>query len=109
MGIRNSVAAADKGPQGMTLLSPMMAWMRTGMVTASVLVSVSAKAYSFQAEMREKTAVAAMPGAAWGSTTRTSASRREWPSSMAASSYAVGISSMKAFIIQVVKERLKQV
>src|SRR5690606_19126180 len=109
MGSMNRVAAAAMGPHGTEPLSPMMEWMRTGMVTASVLVRVSAKAYSFQDEISEKAAVAATPGTTWGSTTRRTAWNREWPSSMAASSKACGISAKKAFIIEVVKERLKQV
>ena len=45
------------------------AWMVLGgAVRASSLVSISAKAYSFQAKIRQKTAVAAMPVIAWGST-----------------------------------------
>ena len=47
----------------------MMMGMKGGAVCASPLVSSSAKAYSFQAKMRQKIAVAAMPVVACGSTT----------------------------------------
>jgi hypothetical protein len=49
--------------------SPMMIGMKGGAVCASPLVSSSAKAYSFQAKIRQKIAVAAMPVVACGSTT----------------------------------------
>ena len=42
--------------------------MKGGAVCARRLVMISAKAYSFQATMKQKTAVAAMPVTASGST-----------------------------------------
>ena len=42
--------------------------MAGGAVRAFSLVSISAKAYSFQAKIRQKTAVAAIPVTHWGST-----------------------------------------
>src|ERR1700755_1787529 len=56
--------------------SPMMKGMNGGMVCASPLVSRTAKAYSFQAKIRQKIAVAAMPVVACGSTTLKNACRR---------------------------------
>ena len=54
----------------------MMLGMNGGAVWAMPLVSSSAKAYSFQAKIRQKMAVAAMPADAWGSTTLRNAWRR---------------------------------
>ncbi len=48
---------------------PMMVGMKGGAVCAVPLVSSTAKAYSFQAKIRQKIAVDAMPVAACGSTT----------------------------------------
>ena len=53
--------------------------------------------------MTLKIAVAARPGAASGTTTRTSADRRESPSTIAASSMSRGISARKLCIIQITK------
>src|ERR1700674_3335647 len=50
--------------------SPMMIGMKGGAVWASPEVSSTAKAYSFQAKIRQKIAVATIPVAACGSTTR---------------------------------------
>ena len=47
---------------------PIWLGMKGGAVCARRLVMISAKAYSFQAVMKQKTAVAAMPVAASGST-----------------------------------------
>ena len=47
-----------------------------------------------------------MPGISSGIVTRQKASKREKPSSIAASSYSAGTSSMKPFIIQIVNGRL---
>ena len=47
---------------------PTCAGMNGGAVCARRLVMISAKAYSFQAMMKQKTAVAAMPVTASGST-----------------------------------------
>ena len=49
--------------------SPMMIGMNGGAVCASPLVSSTANAYSFQAKIRQKIAVATMPVVACGSTT----------------------------------------
>ena len=47
----------------------MMVGMKGGAVCAVPEVSSTANAYSFQAKIRQKIAVEAMPVAAWGSTT----------------------------------------
>ena len=47
---------------------PSMVAMPGGAVRALSLVSIKAKAYSFQAKIRQKTVVAAMPVIAWGRT-----------------------------------------
>jgi len=77
--------------------SPMMVGMKGGSVCASLNVSRMAKAYSFQAKIKQKMAVAAMPVAAWGKMILKKALMREYPSTMAASSYSRGISSIKPF------------
>src|SRR5215813_8613171 len=68
IGIRNSVVAAATAGQSCPP-SPMMNGMNGGMVCASPEVSSTAKAYSFQAKIKQKIAVAAMPVEAWGKTT----------------------------------------
>ena len=59
-------------PAAMTVQSgrpePTCDGMKGGAVCARRLVMISAKAYSFQAVMKQKTAVAAMPVAASGRT-----------------------------------------
>jgi hypothetical protein len=50
-------------------LTPMMVGMKGGAVWALPDVNSTAKAYSFQAKIRQKIAVEAMPVAACGSTT----------------------------------------
>ena len=55
---------------------PRIVGMVGGAVRARSVVSIRAKAYSFQAKMREKTVVAAMPVTAWGRTTLRKAWRR---------------------------------
>ena len=55
---------------------PITVGMLGGAVRAVSLVSISAKAYSFQAKIRQKTIVAAMPVIAWGSTIRVKACQR---------------------------------
>src|SRR5712671_27783 len=67
MGTTNSVVAAATAGQSCPP-SPMMKGMKGGIVCAVPLVSSTANAYSFQAKMRQNTAVAAMPVAACGST-----------------------------------------
>ena len=57
--------------------SPMIVGMKGGAVWALPEVSSTAKAYSFQAKIMQKIAVAAMPVVACGSTTRTKACSRE--------------------------------
>jgi hypothetical protein len=57
--------------------SPMMVGMNGGAVCAWPEVSRTEKAYSFQAKIRQKMAVAAIPVAACGRTTFTKACRRE--------------------------------
>ena len=56
--------------------SPMMVGMKGGAVCALPEVSRAANAYSFQAKIRQKIAVAAMPVVAYGSTTRQNACNR---------------------------------
>src|SRR5258708_31803188 len=68
MGTKNSVVAAATAGQSWPP-SPMMMGMKGGAVCACPEVSSTAKAYSFQAKMRQKMAVATMPVAACGSTT----------------------------------------
>src|SRR6266853_1111979 len=67
MGTTNSVVAAATAGQSCPP-SPMMKGMKGGIVCAVPLVSSTANAYSFQAKMRQNTAVAAMPVAACGNT-----------------------------------------
>ena len=55
----------------------MMKGMKGGIVWASPLVSNTAKAYSFQAKIKQKIAVAAIPVVACGSTTLRKACSRE--------------------------------
>jgi len=57
--------------------SPIMKGMKGGIVCASPEVSNTAKAYSFQAKIMQKMAVAAMPVVACGSTTLRNACSRE--------------------------------
>ena len=68
IGIRKTVVAAATAGQSWPP-SPMMKGMKGGIVWASPLVSSTAKAYSFQAKIMQKIAVAAMPVVACGSTT----------------------------------------
>src|ERR1700722_15410379 len=75
IGIKNSVVAAATAGQSCPP-SPMMKGMKGGIVCASPLVSRTAKAYSFQAKIRQKIAVAAIPVVACGSTTLKKACRR---------------------------------
>ena len=72
---KESVVAAATAGQSWPP-SPMMNGMKGGTVCASPLVSRTAKAYSFQAKIRQKIAVAAMPVVACGSTTLRKACRR---------------------------------
>src|SRR5262249_35539264 len=74
-GSRNSVVPAATAGQSWPP-SPMMMGMKGGAVCASPEVSSTAKAYSFQAKIRQKMAVAAMPVVACGSTTFQKACRR---------------------------------
>src|SRR6266478_7689920 len=68
IGMKNNVVAAATAGQSWPP-SPIMKGMKGGMVCASPLVSRTAKAYSFQAKIRQKIAVAAMPVVACGRTT----------------------------------------
>src|SRR5207253_11359128 len=74
-GNRNGVVPAAIAGQSRPP-SPMMVGMNGGEVCAVPLVSSSAKAYSFQAKMRQKIAVVAIPVAACGSTTFRKACQR---------------------------------
>src|ERR1700752_646434 len=75
IGMTNRVVAAATAGQSWPP-SPMMKGMNGGMVCASPLVSSTANAYSFQAKIRQKIAVAAMPVVACGNTTLKKACRR---------------------------------
>src|SRR3954470_5176296 len=75
IGIRNSVVPAATAGQSCPP-SPMMIGMKGGAVCAVPEVSSTAKAYSFQAKIRQKMAVATMPVVAWGRTTFLKACRR---------------------------------
>src|SRR6185503_2488263 len=68
IGIRTMVVPAATAGQSCPP-SPMMMGMKGGAVCASPEVSSTAKAYSFQAKIRQKIAVATMPVVACGSTT----------------------------------------
>src|SRR5271163_1908099 len=68
IGMKNNVVAAATAGQSWPP-SPMMKGMKGGIVCASPLVSRTAKAYSFQAKIKQKIAVAAIPVVACGSTT----------------------------------------
>ena len=75
IGIRNKVVPPPTAGQSMPP-SPMMVGMNGGAVWAVPEVRSTAKAYSFQAKIRQKIAVAAMPVIAWGSTTLRNACSR---------------------------------
>jgi len=78
-----TIQAANRGPRLITGIcfdpaatagqswppSPMIKGMKGGIVCASPLVSRTAKAYSFQAKIKQKIAVAAIPVVACGRTT----------------------------------------
>src|SRR5467141_28032 len=108
MGTRNSVVPAATAGQSWPP-SPMMMGMKGGAVCACPEVSSVAKAYSFQAKMRQKIAVATIPVAAWGRTTFRKACRRVYPSTNAASSYSRGISSMNPLSSQTASDTLTAV
>ena len=74
-GNRNSVAPAATAGQSWPP-TPMIVGMKGGAVWALPEVSRTAKAYSFQAKIRQKMAVDAMPVAAWGRTTLRKAWKR---------------------------------
>src|SRR5215208_3004013 len=78
-------------------------------IAASVCVSTSANRNSFHETIKQNTAVAASPGVTSGNTTRTSAPKRESPSTSAASSRSRGSSAKKPRIIQTTNGRLKAV
>ena len=67
-GTRNRLAPAATAGQSLPA-TPMMVGMKGGAVCAVPEVSKTAKAYSFQAKIRQKMAVEAIPVAACGSTT----------------------------------------
>ena len=67
----------------------------TIIVFVSIPVSTIANRNSFQVAMNAKSATTAMPGAMIGTTTWTSARRREQPSIIAASSISTGKSRRK--------------
>src|SRR5438105_1578724 len=75
IGMMNNVVPAATAGQSWPP-SPMIKGMKGGMVWATPLVNSTANAYSFHAKIRQKTAVAAMPVAACGSTVFTKACRR---------------------------------
>src|SRR6266849_8019990 len=75
IGMKNNVVAAATAGQSWPP-SPMMNGMKGGIVCASPLVSSTAKAYSFQAKIRQKIAVAAISVVACGRTTMKNACRR---------------------------------
>src|SRR3954462_14715055 len=104
---KNVVPAATPGQSCPP--SPMMIGMKGGAVCALPEVRSTAKAYSFQAKIRQKIAVAAIPVVACGSTTFTNAWKRVYPSIIAASSYSRGISSMKPLRSQTASETLTEV
>ena len=64
-GSKNIMVAAEMAGQSRPP-SPMIVGMKGGSVCASLNVSKMAKAYSFQAKIKQKMAVAAIPVAAWG-------------------------------------------
>src|SRR6266852_9015936 len=68
IGMKNIVVAAATAGQSWPP-SPMINGMKGGIVCASPLVSRTAKAYSFQAKIRQKIAVSAIPVVACGRTT----------------------------------------
>src|SRR3981081_1990244 len=75
IGTRNSVVPAATAGQSWPP-SPIMIGMKGGAVCALPEVRSTAKAYSFQAKIRQKIAVAAIPVVACGSTTLTKAWKR---------------------------------
>src|SRR5438105_3475679 len=75
MGTRKRVVAAATAGQSWPP-SPMMKGMKGGVVCACPEVKSTAKAYSFQAKMRQKMAVATIPVVACGRTILRKACRR---------------------------------
>lgn len=71
----------------------------TGAVEATTPVSTRAKSSSFQLKMKQISAVAAIPGAATGATTRLSTVGSRAPSTWAASMIETGTSERKDCII----------
>ena len=67
-GTRKSVAPAATAGQSFPL-TPIIVGMNGGAVCASPDVKSTAKAYSFQAKIKQKIAVEAIPVIAWGNTT----------------------------------------
>ncbi len=91
---------AVSSPHG-SWYSPTINCRPTGQVRIPwLVVNMSANRNSFHDEMAIRTAVAATPGRASGSTTRTIAPARVQPSMRAASSSSGGMLSKKPFRIQ---------
>jgi len=78
----------------------------TGKVFAEILVKIREKRNSFQEKMKHIIADAARPGAVRGNITLRKAPNLVQPSTIAASSKAVGISSKNPRIIQMTNEKL---
>ena len=68
IGIKNKVAPAATAGQSLPPV-PIIVGINGGAVCAVPEVNKAANAYSFQAKIKQKIAVDAMPVAAWGSTT----------------------------------------
>ena len=91
-----SVAAAVMYPQRICF-SVMNLEIPTGKVTAVRRVKILAKRNSFQARMKQKTAVATSPGLIRGTIIRHITAKLVHPSNLALSSISLGISSIKDF------------
>ena len=95
-----SMPPAASAPQG-SWNSPTINCNPTGQVREPEdVVSISAKRYSFHAEILMNTAQAQSPPFTSGRTTRTIAPRRVQPSMRAASSSSLGTASKYPFISQ---------
>ncbi len=75
----------------------------TGSVALEELVNTEAKRNSVQVRKMQNSAVATIPGAAIGRSTRRMAVPREPPSTSTDSSMVIGTSSKNPFIIQMTK------
>src|ERR1043165_1549006 len=109
MGTSATAAAALITPHLISYCVTRPAIPTGNVIAASVCVSTSANRNSFHEMIKQNTAVAASPGVTSGNTTRTSAPKRESPSTSAASSRSRGKSAKNPRIIQTTNGKLNAV